>query len=140
MTLRQCPWLQARPWDQSFRLFTSTDDSFASANHTFSPPELSSLDDFNIDRGPESLLQLLPQPARKIIGKMLDLNSESRPTIEDLRSDEWYNGILGCQGEDPTESSQYESPSVEASGAERIERFGFGYAILFSESEEQQDL
>jgi serine/threonine protein kinase len=136
MTLRQCPWLQPRPWDQSFRLFTLTDDLLVSANHTFSPPELPSLVDFSVDRGPESLLQLLPQHTRKIIGKMLDPNPDFRATIEDLRSDRWYNGILGCQREDYTENSEDESPSGEASGAEGIERLGFGYAILFSKSEE----
>ena len=137
MTLRQCPWLQPRPWDLSFRLFTSTNVSFVSATHSFSSPEISSLVDFDVDRGPQSLLQLLPQPPRKIIGKMLDLNSESRATIEDLRSDEWYNGITGCQKRGSRGNSEYESPNVEASGAERIDRLGFGYAILFTESEEQ---
>lgn len=134
MTLRQCPWLQPRPWDQSFRLFIPTDDLFVSANHTVTSPEVPPLVELSFDRGPESLLQLLPQPAQKIIGKMLDLNPESRATIKDLRFDEWYNGISSCQVEDT------KSPSMKASGAETIERLGFGYAILFSKSKGEEDL
>lgn len=136
MTLRRCPWLQPRPWDQSFRLFTSTDNRRVSANYTFSISELSSPVDFGADRGPDSLLYLLPQPARKIIGKMLDLNPESRATMTDLRSDEWFSGILGCQREDSIKCTDYEAPGVEDSGAERIERLGFGYMTLFATSEE----
>lgn len=82
--------------------------------------------------GPESLLQLLPQPARKIIGKLLDLNPESRATIEDLRSDQWYSGISGCQRESFSEIQvEYEDfLRLGASGAGKRERVGFGYVTL----------
>lgn len=138
MTLRQCPWLQARPWDQSFRLFTSIDDSIVLANRTFSARELPPTIHSGIDRGPESLLQLLPQPTRKIVGKLLDLNPKSRATIEDLRFDDWYSGISGCQSEGYTEDSEYQSFHLSASGVERMQRLGFGYATHLRSSKNSE--
>lgn len=134
MTLRQCPWVQPRPWDRSFHLFASTENSFVSVNHTFLPPELPSLVDFTVDRGPESLLHLLPQPTRKIIGKMLALNPKSRATIEEIRSDEWYHGISGCRRPNSMQFPKYEAPTMGGSKAGSIERLAFGYAILLSTS------
>lgn len=139
MTLRQCPWIQARPSDRSFCLFASTNDSVLSADHTFSPREFLSPIHSDVERGPESLLQLLPQPARKIIGKLLDLNPESRATIEDLRSDEWYSGILGCQREGSMDDSGYDHFRLGTSAFERTKRLGFGYEMLFMSYKEQQE-
>ena len=137
MTLRQCPWLQARPWDQSFRLFTMTNDSIVAANHTLSHHELPLPIYSGVERGPESLLQLLPQPAQKIIGKLLDVNPESRATIEDLRSSQWYSEISGCQSEDFSKIHlEYEAFCLGTSGAGKKERLGFGYETLFKDFKE----
>ena len=86
------------------------------------------------------MLQLLPQPTRKIIGKLLDLDPKSRATIEDLRFDEWYSGISLCQKEGSTEIFEYQPFDLGTSGAERIERLGFGYATYLTKSKQQQEL
>lgn len=140
MTLRQCPWLQARPWDQSFRLFTTTNDSIMAANQTLPHHELPLPIHSGIERGPESLLHLLSQPARKIIGKLLYVNPESRATIEDLRSDEWFSGISHCQREDFSELLGYEVFHLDTSGSGTKKRLSFGYENLFNKSMQQQKL
>lgn len=92
-------------------------------------PELSSLGNFHVSSGPESLLQLLPQASRKIIGRILDLGPESRATMEELRSDEWFNGISACSEENRVKICGYNSSTVEEEHTGEIEKLDYGYAL-----------
>lgn len=132
MTLRRCRWGQPRLWDQSFRIFLATGDAFASALYEPSLPALPSLVGFNVRRGSKSLLQLLPQASRKIIGRMLDLYPESRAAIEEVRSDEWLKGIMACQKEDYAEKWGYEYFDLKKESVEKPEKLGFGYPGLLA--------
>lgn len=91
MTFGRCPWLAPSVWNRYFRLFLVANDSSMSETRERSLPEPSLLGNFHVSRGPTSLLQLLAQASRKIIGRILDLGPESRATMEELRSDEWFN-------------------------------------------------
>lgn len=129
MTLSCCPWLAPSEWDQSFRLFLAADNSSMSDIHRYPPPELSSQGEVHVSRGPESLLQLLPQASRKMIGRILDLRPESRATMEDLRSDEWFKGISPCSEGGCLEICSDMPSTMEEERTEKTERLNYGYAL-----------
>lgn len=136
MTLRRCPWRQPSLRDQSFRLFLAADESFVSDMHRGSVPGLSSFGDFNVGRGPKSLLQLLPQASRKIIGRTLDLHPKSRATMGELRSDGWFKEIGACPGADYGKLCGCKALGVEEKRAEKMEKLEFGYALYWQQAGE----
>lgn len=88
-------------------------------------PEPSLLGNFHVSRGPTSLLQLLAQASRKIIGRSLDLGPESRATMEELRSDEWFNA---CSEVNRVKMCGYNSSTLEEDHTGKMEKLDYGYA------------
>ncbi|KIW29136.1 uncharacterized protein PV07_04972 [Cladophialophora immunda] len=86
----QFPWEKARLWDTSFRMFCRDDAEFKPTSGLRS---IGDLPDLPIDsksmRGPANVLELLPRHVRPMLGRMLDLDPASRPTVDELVSQGW---------------------------------------------------
>ncbi|ODV62656.1 putative serine/threonine protein kinase RTK1, partial [Ascoidea rubescens DSM 1968] len=93
MILKRFPWKCPRLTDSSFKNFATMPDNFDPAirdeNGNVIIPKSKT-------RGPYKLLRLLPHASRELIGRMLDLNPETRITLKEVFESEWLNNIDHC--------------------------------------------
>lgn len=113
MTMRRFPWKVPCQTDDFFSLFTKIPNVDESGYDelrqledgslsTHPPDEVRSSSSRNAILwgqiyGPWRLLRMLPAESRQIIGRMLDVDPNRRPTIDQVLQSQWICEIPACQ-------------------------------------------
>ena len=79
MILSKFPWKAPRESFNSFRLFVEDPD-----------------DEEDVSKGPLRLLRALPSESHNVIGRMMDLNPNTRMSINDVLRDRWIRSVPEC--------------------------------------------
>lgn len=92
MSLRRFPWKVPKASDNSFALFSAKPTKEEELSYHAPNPTHEKI----VFKGPWKLLRLLPPESRTIIGRMLDLDPETRATTEEIWEDDWIKSMSMC--------------------------------------------
>jgi serine/threonine protein kinase len=94
MVLGRFPWKVAASSDEAFSLFTTSQKISISLDRDAHKKELEHV------LGPWRLLRLLPSESRAVIEGMLDVNANSRPTLQQISDNAWVKQSQLCSQDD----------------------------------------
>lgn len=111
MSLRRFPWKVPKVTDNSFAMFSAKPTKEEEQSYFMSNPTHEKI----VYKGPWKLLRLLPSESRRIIGRMLELNPETRATTEEIWEDGWVKSMSMCTIKEGSliNSADHEHTTVE---------------------------